>query len=257
MRPSRRILTSYSKNAERSPGWVHEILNSQAETAARALEAEGAEVIFVDASRTTDDPSELIRGVDGVIILGGTDLDPATYGQERQDDSLYGMDSHADTFELQLAVAVINTGLPFLGICRGMQVLNVALGGTLTQDLGPGTMHHRESEESPMTDHGVRIRPGTLLESIYSTAALPIRSGHHQAVATIGEGLTASADATDGTIEAIEGSKSWVLGVQWHPEDPAADAQQLQTLAAAFARKCEYLATATTPHCNQRSKEIT
>lgn len=235
----RRILASYSMNAERSPDWVHEILNSQARIAALSLEAEGTEVIFIDASRTTDDPSQLIKDADGVIILGGTDLDPATYGQKRQDDSLYGMDSHADAFELQLAVAAIDAELPFLGICRGMQVLNVALGGTLTQDLGVGTMHHREQKDSPMTDHDVRIRPGTLLESIYSTPALPIRSGHHQAVATIGAGLKVSADATDGTIEAIEGSKSWVLGVQWHPEDPAADAQQLQTLVAAFAQKCE------------------
>lgn len=241
----RRILASYSMDADGASEWLRGYLHTLAQSAAAALTAEGAEVVFVDAAHTDEDPAEMLKGVDGVLVLGGADLDPALYGQEPGDVGLYGVDPKADAFELALTRAALESDVPFLGICRGMQVLNVATGGTLVQDLGPGTMHSVESDNSTMTDHGVRVTPATLLDGIYTTDALTIRSGHHQAVDVVGEGLRVSATAGDGTIEAVEAVSGWTLGVQWHPEDPDADPTQLTTLMAAFARECAAAANRT------------
>ena len=236
-----RILASYSQDAEQASAWLRETLHTFARTAAVALERAGAEVVFVDAGRSVDDPAALVAGADGVLVLGGGDLDPAAFGQPALVGKLYGVDARADAFEFALTNAAIDAGVPFLGICRGMQVLNVARGGALQQDLGPGTMHNVESDNSTMTAHPVRVLPGTLLAGMYDGDRLDIRSGHHQAVATLGAGLRVAADAADGTTEAIQGlddASGWVLGVQWHPEDPDADAEQLATLMAAFAGAC-------------------
>ncbi len=232
-----RILASYSMDAERSPEWLRVELKRLADTAADALAATGVHVQFVDAGRSDDDPVELVAGVDGVLVLGGADVDPALYGQQPQTDKLYGVDRRADEFELGLITAAIDGGKPFLGICRGMQLLNVARGGTLIQHLGDDTMHS-DDVNIAMMDHPVSLRPGTLVGKMYESPSLDIRSGHHQAVAELGKGLEVSADASDGTIEAIEAPEGWVLGVQWHPEDPSAEPQQLATLMAAFAAEC-------------------
>jgi putative glutamine amidotransferase len=236
--PGARILASYSVDAERSPEWLRVELRVLAETAEAALVGTDAEVVFVDAGRTTADPAELVDAFDGVLVLGGADLDPAFYGQAPEEGKLYGVDPRADAFELGLINAAIDAGKPFLGICRGMQLLNVALGGTLIQHLGDDTMHSISDVNAEMIEHPVSLRPGTLVGDLYGTPTLDIRSGHHQAVAELGEGLLVSADASDGTVEAVEASEGWVLGVQWHPEDPNADAQQLVTLMAEFAAQC-------------------
>jgi putative glutamine amidotransferase len=235
-----RILASSSRDAEQASAWLRETLHTFARTAADALELAGADVVFVDAGRSAEDPAALVAGVDGVLVLGGGDLDPTAFGQPPLVGKLYGVDPRADAFELALTSAAVDAGVPFLGLCRGMQVLNVARGGALHQDLGPGTMHNVESENSTMTGHAVRVLPGTLLAGVYDGNRLDIRSGHHQAVAELGAGLRVSADAADGTTEAIEGAGTagWVLGVQWHPEDPDADAGQLAILMAAFAAAC-------------------
>ena len=219
-------------------------LRRLAETAEAALLGTDAEVVFVDAGRTTEDPTELVGAFDGVLVLGGADVDPAFYGQEPEGGALYGVDPRADAFELALTNATIDAGKPFLGICRGMQVLNVARGGTLIQHLGDDTMHSVSDVNATMIGHAVSLRPGTLVGDLYGTPTLDIRSGHHQAVAELGAGLLVSADAVDGTIEAVETANGWVLGVQWHPEDPDADAAQLVTLMAEFAAQCVRVAPA-------------
>lgn len=236
--PRTRILASYSVDAERAPEWLRVELRVLADTAVAALDGTDTEIVFVDAGRTTDDPAELVSAHDGVLVLGGADLDPAFYGQEPEEGKLYGVDPRADAFELGLITAAIDAGKPFLGICRGMQLLNVALGGTLIQHLGDDTMHSVSDVNAEMIEHPVSLRPGTLVGELYGTASLDIRSGHHQAVAGLGDGLLVSADASDGTIEAVETADGWVLGVQWHPEDPKADAQQLVTLMTEFAAQC-------------------
>ena len=199
-------------------------LRRLADTAAAALVAAGADVVFADAGRSTADQAELVDGVDGVLVLGGADVDPAFYGQEPQEGTLYGVDPRADAFELGLITATLDAGKPLLGICRGMQLLNVALGGTLIQHLGDDTMHSVSDVNDVMIEHPVSLRPGTLVGELYGTATLDIRSGHHQAVDQLGEVLLVSADASDGTVEAVESTAGWVLGVQWHPEDPKAPA---------------------------------
>jgi putative glutamine amidotransferase len=230
-------------DAERSPEWLQRELRRLAESAGAALRDTDAEVVFVDAARTTDDPAELAAEFDGVLVLGGADVDPSLYGQEPRSGELYGVDPVADAFELALTNAAIEAGKPFLGICRGMQVLNVARGGTLIQHLGDDTMHSDSDVDAPMPEHTVSLRRGTLVADLYDTAELDIRSGHHQAVAEVGKGLRVSADASDGTIEAVESADGWVLGVQWHPEDPDADPAQLATLMSAFAAECARVAT--------------
>jgi putative glutamine amidotransferase len=249
-RPRPEVVVSYHMDADGTSEWLRARLHELAHSAIAELERAGAQIRLVDAGRCQEDPQSLVSASDGVVVLGGADLDPATYGQVPATDTLFGVDAHADAFELALASASLEQAVPFLGICRGMQVLNIAAAGTLIQDLGSG-IHESQGPGSTMTDHELRVVPGTLLGAIYPTTSLRIRSGHHQAVGRIGAGLRVSADAPDGVIEAIEAIQSWALGVQWHPEDPPADQKQHAALMAAFVEAC------TTAHPSSRkSKEI-
>ncbi len=163
-----------------------------------------------------DDPSyarSVVARLDGVVIAGGPDVEPMRYGARREE--LTGPPApERDAWELALIEAALESGTPLLGICRGMQLLNVALGGTLVQHLdghavAPGVFG----------THTVKPVPGTLYASLASDAASDVPTYHHQAVDRLGEGLTVSAHAEDGTVEAIElASPAWALGVQWHPE---------------------------------------
>lgn len=174
------------------------------------------------------DPERLLDLVDGLLVTGGGDIDPVVYGESTIHPTTYGIDAERDTFERALARAAIARDLPLLGICRGLQVLNVTLGGTLIQDiddqLGPAsTIGHRQQNRQIPADeigHQVTIEPGTALARLYDNRPdLGVNSFHHQAIRDLGPGLVASARAADGTIEAVElPSRRFVLAVQWHPE---------------------------------------
>lgn len=162
-----------------------------------------------------DDPAHAeatVARLDGLVVAGGPDVDPARYGAERSPRT--GPPApERDAWELALVDAALSAGTPLLGICRGMQLLNVALGGTLVQHLDG----HAEVV-GVFGGHPVKPVPGTLYAEVVPEETT-VPTYHHQAVDRLGEGLVPSAYAADGTVEAVElPSEAWVLGVQWHPE---------------------------------------
>jgi putative glutamine amidotransferase len=163
--------------------------------------------------------------VDGVFLPGGVDLDPPSYGCDRHD--LCGRtDPARDRVEIQLAQWAVADGKPVFGVCRGLQVLNVAAGGTLHQDTGelvPGSIKHDYYPTSGYARdylaHEVTLTPGSRLERIFAQPTIRTNSMHHQAIDALGDGLVATAFAPDRLIEGIEGRNgSFSIGVQWHPE---------------------------------------
>ena len=167
-----------------------------------------------------------LAAVDGVLITGGGDVDPAEYGGNSEHPDLGGIDWERDESELKLVRMVAENGrfLPTLAICRGMQVVNVALGGTLYEnitDIHPEDIHR--GSDGGWTTHTVEVMPSSLLAEVMQAERVTIYSGNHQAVKAVAPSLRASARAADGMIEAIEHTGlPWLLGVQWHPEKSAA-----------------------------------
>ncbi len=177
--------------------------------------------------------------LDGLVLAGGGDLDPAAYGGSPH-DSNYFVDRERDGFEIALASECLAGGLPLLAICRGMQILNVALAGTLVPHLperyGEAVVHRLPPRE-PVA-HQVEVDQGSLLAEIVGAGQMGVMSWHHQAVDRLGAGLLGVAHAADGVVEAVEheGAPGWVLGVQWHPELDAAVNEKQQAIFGAFAR---------------------
>jgi putative glutamine amidotransferase len=167
----------------------------------------------------------LLEGMDGLLLSGGSDLDPGYYG-EKPVPELGVTIPERDAFEMALLEHALRRKIPILGICRGMQVLNVALGGTLYQDL-PSQMDHKvllgHRQETPkwQPTHEVEVDGGSKVAEILGAEELKVNSYHHQAIKELASGLVAVAHAPDGVIEAVESgdlSKRWVIGVQWHAE---------------------------------------
>jgi putative glutamine amidotransferase len=173
----------------------------------------------------SDVAPDLLDVIDGLILTGGADLDPTRFGEQTVHPKTYDILPDRDEAELQLTTGAIARDLPLLGICRGIQVLNVALGGTLYQDVPDqfsAEIGHRQQEHDiPANEsgHSVIVTPGSLLERTYGDGPIPVNSFHHQAVKDVAPGLVASAASADGLIEAIESpGHNFVLGIQWHPE---------------------------------------
>ena len=172
---------------------------------------------------TTDEAvlEACLNVVDGVLFSGGDDVDPGCYG-ENQVWQCGDICPLRDEYELTLARLAIKRKLPVLGICRGIQLLNVALGGTLYQDLSsqmPGCLGHRQHQVSTYASHPAALTPGSRLHGIYGAEEIRVNSHHHQAVKALGQGLTATAVAPDGVIEGVElADYPFLVGVQWHPE---------------------------------------
>jgi putative glutamine amidotransferase len=184
--------------------------------------AGGSAVLLPVDQAWIEDPDELLDRLDGLMLAGGADLDPATYGAERHPQTV-GMVPERDAFELALTRAAFARDLPYLGICRGMQVMNVAAGGTLIQHLPEShghDDHRRVSGSFEGADHDVRLAPGSLAARAAGEELHPTKSHHHQGVGEVGEGLAVTGWATvDELPEAIErADRRFALGVQWHPE---------------------------------------
>jgi putative glutamine amidotransferase len=204
-----------------------------ADRAVQAVETAGGAPTLIDITADTrPDPEELSRRFAGLLILGGADIDPALYG-ESPHPTVYGVDRDADAYEIAIARIAIERETPLIGICRGMQVINVAGGGTLIQDLGAETAHHGPPD-AIMVTQPVRVAPESRLARILARPEVAVRTGNHQAVRDVAAGFTVTARAGDGVVEAIEHETAWAIGVQWHPEDPLADADDLAAIASAL-----------------------
>ena len=212
-------------------------LRYQAIVTARALSASvlraGGEPLTVHPSAPGGEVDETglarrLAFADAILLPGGGDLSPARYGQDVASGDVYDVDDEQDAFDLAVARWAIRTGVPLLAVCRGMQVVNVALGGDLEQ--------HMDEPHRPVT-HPVVVDDGTRLAQVVGPK-VDVSCFHHQRIHRLGDGLHAVARAGDGGIEAIDlpTASGWFVAVQWHPEDTAADDSAQQGLFDALVR---------------------
>jgi putative glutamine amidotransferase len=186
-----------------------------AEAICEGVYAAGGEpsILHGPADGPGDEFATRLERFDGVLMPGGADIDPARYGQQATADEIYGIVEFQDDLDLAVAQVVLSSGLPTFAICRGMQVINVALGGTLTQHLPTTPIKHMG------TVHEVAIDLGSRLHDVLGSDTVPVSSYHHQGVDSLGEGLSVVGRAPDGVIEAVEHPTADLIAVQWHPED--------------------------------------
>lgn len=195
----------------------------------------------------TDDQATITRYVgliDGLLLCGGHDVDPLTYGEEPL-PQLGGIDPERDAYEIALIKATHRERKPIFGVCRGLQILNVCYGGTLYQDVsampaGTGTLKHMQGQLAAYGMHHVTLAPGSLLAGYVGTDQLAVNSFHHQTVHQVAPGFQTVATAPDHVVEAIESTDGGLqMGVQWHPEMmQQADAVEAQ-LFAGFIAACQ------------------
>jgi putative glutamine amidotransferase len=192
-----------------------------------ALSMAGLEAVPVSAESRA-----VVDWMDGLVLTGGADLATARYGQLKGEES-GEPDVARDAMEAELLGRALNSDLPVLAICRGMQLFNVEHGGTLIQHLENVSAHRRPGQAHV---HDVCVQPGTRLAAILGEGIYGVNSRHHQAVERVGENLVVSARSPDGVVEGLERpDKRFALAVQWHPEDRVATAAGDQQLFAAFA----------------------
>ena len=191
----------------------------------QAAAAAGAAPVLIPLLDDLEALRAIYDGVDGILIPGGVDVDPAAFG-EAPHERLGRIDPARDRVELQLVKWAVVDRKPVLGLCRGLQVINVALGGTLSQDLEaqyPNALKHdyfpNYGFERDYLAHEVALTPGTRLHHAMHAESIPVNSMHHQGIKELGRSLAPAATAPDGLIEALEScDDSFLVGVQWHPE---------------------------------------
>jgi putative glutamine amidotransferase len=203
-------------------------------TALTTLTDLGARLLIIDP--TSDEPAGFDDEVDGLVLLGGGDVDPGLYAYHGEVPNLYGVDRRCDLRTLESINRAFERQTPVFGICRGAQMINLAYGGNLIPDLGPDTPHHGHGDDPLFLDDTVFVEPQTRLADILGRTTITVRNGHHQAVGDVAPQLRVAARGVDGIIEAIEHRDPdiWVLGVQWHPEDTDGHAADREALFRAF-----------------------
>jgi len=200
----------------------------------RALRQAGLEPVRIRPDRPVK-----LEEVDALLITGGTDVDPARYGQAAHPET-DAPDRERDQMEAELLSRALDRDMPVLAICRGMHLFNVLQGGSLRQHIENVATHRVRPPQPELTAHTVCVEPGTKLAAIIGAGEREVNSRHHQAVDKVGGGLRVAARAADGTIEAIErDDKRFALAVQWHPEDRVFTSESDRKLFEAFARTLE------------------
>ena len=189
-----------------------------------AVETAGGVPLIVPHNLGEDSLRLLLDRLDGLLLSGGGDIDPTVYGEKPHPD-VDGISADRDRVELALARWAVDQQKPLLAICRGIQVLNVSLGGTLVQDIpsqvAGALSHHFDEKTTPRgyLAHSVSIKPDSLLSAVIQSEAASVNSWHHQSIKQVAEPLRVVAESPDGIIEAVEiPGQHFVLGVQWHPE---------------------------------------
>ncbi|MGZ6545016.1 MAG: GrpB family protein [Actinomycetota bacterium] len=208
-----------------------------------ALRRADARVLIVSPGETND-PAEILEPFDGLMLVGGGDVDPSRYGAEPDLEHNYGVETDRDELEIALLREADRIGMPTLAICRGMQIMNVAFGGSLHQHLPdiPGLLEHGVPVADTISTHDVTPTRDSRLSASTKSGVLVCSSHHHQGVDRLGEDLVATGRSPDGLVEAIERRANdpddvhlpWMVGVQWHPEDTAAADPAQQSVFDAF-----------------------
>jgi putative glutamine amidotransferase len=224
----RPLIALTSRKSERADSWRVPVTAVGRTYLDAIVRAGGQPVVLPPLAGTLADLGETLARFDGVCLPGGPDVDPHRYGATEVHERVGAVDADHDELDLAVARAAVGLGLPLLAICRGHQVLNVALGGTLVQHI----------EDHCHVHHAVALDPGSLLAAAVGHVAPVGHSVHHQAIDRLGAGLVVTGRADDGTVEAVEVPGRWVVGVQWHPEDTAADDPHQQRLFDAFVAAC-------------------
>lgn len=191
-----------------------------------------------------EDVKESLERFDGFLYPGGSDINPLLFGEDARPEC-GGILPARDSFELDLLPAILRSGKPVFGVCRGIQVMNVALGGTLYQDIATQDVtaqtkigHYQKAGDAVLT-HSVYVKKGTLLYDIVGKERLLVNSFHHQACRRLGEGIILNAAAKDGVVEAISlEDHRFFLGVQWHPEHLYNVSEDMKKLWNAFVASC-------------------
>ena len=186
------------------------------------IQESGAEPVIIGPASDAE-LEATFASCQGFVLPGGGDVNPVLFGASAEDPSLFGVDVAQDSLDLAVIRYGIDHGIPVLGICRGMQLLNVAYGGSLHVDLGPSSVSHVSKGEEGARDfsvHEVELeRDSRVAVAFDGVSRIPVASFHHQAVDFLAEGLRITAVADDGLLEAIESvDDNWVVGIQWHPE---------------------------------------
>lgn len=207
-----------------------------------AIARAGADAIVFDP---THEAAAVLDAVDALILGGGPDVDPAAYGQPAHPET-YGADRAVDEFEVALLEGALARAMPTLAICRGLQVVNVAFGGTLYQHITeePGvTRHGQPGVDGGREERPIDVEPGSLLARVLGATTVTGSCHHHQAVAKLGAGLRVTARARDGIVEGVERDGApgdgLLLAVQWHPEDTAGNDPAQQALFDALVQHAE------------------
>jgi putative glutamine amidotransferase len=223
-------LTAEDHNFVSQPAYRFEYLKEQYY---EAIEEQGALPIGIPATERLNTIEQYCDIINGLFLVGGEDINPSLYGEDL-DKLCKPLMPRRDQFECQLINACYQRQIPIFGICRGLQIMNVAFGGTLYQDLSlmPGAANHGQiGELDYSTRHQVEVIPGTILQQILGAEHFETNTGHHQGVKQLAKGLTISAKTADGVIEAIEGS-GFTISVQWHPEAWSCDLYSRKLFAA-------------------------